>query len=341
LLSGFSSNSACLVKMSTSRLVIFVATLALVATLCLAAVHHHKEREEDGAISPKDKGHSNAGGEHDPHFDHQAILGSHKEADEFDDLAPEEAKKRLRILAGKMDRNSDGVVDKTELHQWIVRSFRMLSREDSDERLKEEDQNEDGFIEWSEHKAAEFDDIDEDNAEGKMDSETLDDLQMLFEDKVLFTAADFNGDSKLNGDEYFAFSHPEDNLDRMRDALLKNTKRQKDENNDGKIDFQEFVGQRGKDHDKEWLQDEKERFDNDLDTNKDGFLDDNEIIHWIVPSDENVAEDEVTHLFASADDDHDGKLTIDEIVKHHEVFVGSEATDYGDHLHRPKIVDEL
>ena len=32
-----------------------------------------------------------------------------------------------------MDRNSDGVVDKTELHQWIVRSFRMLSREDSDE----------------------------------------------------------------------------------------------------------------------------------------------------------------------------------------------------------------
>merc|ERR1711962_878541 len=260
--------SACLVKMSTSRLVIFVATLALVATLSLAAVHHHKEREEDGAISPKDKGHSNAGGEHDPHFDHQAILGSHKEA-------------------------------------------------------------------------AEFDDIDEDNAEGKMDSETLDDLQMLFEDKVLFTAADFNGDSKLNGDEYFAFSHPEDNLDRMRDALLKNTKRQKDENNDGKIDLQEFVGQRGKDHDKEWLQDEKDRFDNDLDTNKDGFLDDNEIIHWIVPSDENVAEDEVTHLFASADDDHDGKLTIDEIVKHHEVFVGSEATDYGDHLHRPKIVDEL
>ena len=41
--------------------------------------------------------------------------------------------KRLRVLAGKMDRNGDGFVDKTELRQWIVRSFRMLSREDSDE----------------------------------------------------------------------------------------------------------------------------------------------------------------------------------------------------------------
>jgi len=325
--------------MSTTKELVCVI-FALLATLSLAAVHH-KEREEDGAISPKDKGHHNADGDHDAHFDHQAILGSHKEADEFDDLSPEEAKKRLRILAGKMDRNSDGYVDKPELHQWIVRSFRMLSREESEERLKEEDQNEDGFIDWSEHKDAEFEGTDEDNLDGKMDSETLDDLQMLFEDKVLFTAADFNGDKKLNGDEYFAFTHPEDNIERMRGALLANTKSQKDENKDGKIDFQEFIGHRGKDHDKEWLTDEKERFDNDLDTNKDGSLDDIEIIHWIVPSEENVAEDEVKHLFASADDDHDEKLAIAEIVKHHEVFVGSEATDYGDHLHRPKIVDEL
>ena len=46
-------------------------------------------------------------------------------------------------------------------------------------------------------------------------------------------------------------------------------------------------------------------------------------------------------LFCSADDDHDEKLTIEEIVSKHDVFVGSEATDYGDHLHRAKIIDEL
>ena len=48
-----------------------------------------------------------------------------------------------------------------------------------------------------------------------------------------------------------------------------------------------------------------------------------------------------TCVFCSADDDHDEKLTIDEIVSKHDVFVGSEATDYGDHLHRAKIIDEL
>ena len=80
----------------------------------------------------QDKGHTK-GGEHDPHWDHEAILGSKKEAEEFDELDPEEAKKRLRVLAVKMDRNGDGVVDKTEMHQWIVRSLRMLSKEESDE----------------------------------------------------------------------------------------------------------------------------------------------------------------------------------------------------------------
>lgn len=315
-----------------------IATLAVMA-LAKAAVHH-KEREEDGAYSPKDKGHTGEDGEHDAHWDHEAILGSHKVAQEFDDLSPQEAKKRLRILAGKMDRNGDGFVDKTELRQWIVRSFRMLSREDSDDRLEDADQDEDNHISWDEHKHAEFEGVDEDSTDTS-DPETLDDLQMLFEDKVLFKAADFNGDNKLNGDEYFAFTHPEDNMGRMRQALLTNTKMEKDKNKDGKIDFQEFIGDRGKDHDKTWLKDEKFRYDTDLDTDHDGSLGDAEIVAWIVPRDEDVAEDEVKHLFASTDDDHDDKLSIDEIVKHHDVFVGSEVTDYGDHLHRPKIVDEL
>ena len=35
---------------------------------------------------------------------------------------------------------------------------------------------------------------------------------------------------------------------------------------------------------------EKERFDNDLDKNKDGFLDDAEIGSWIVPSNDEIAQ---------------------------------------------------
>lgn len=45
-----------------------------------------------------------------------------------------------------------------------------------------------------------------------------------------------------------------------------------------------------------------------------------------------IAEEEVDHLFASSDDDHDNVLTFGEILNHHDTFVGSEVTDYGDHL---------
>ena len=53
-------------------------------------------------------------------------------------------------------------------------------------------------------------------------------------------------------------------------------------------------------------------------------------------------QDEVDHLFAGSDDDLDGTLSLDEILDHHDLFVGSEATDYGEHLHNPdRFIDEL
>jgi len=55
-----------------------------------------------------------------------------------------------------------------------------------------------------------------------------------------------------------------------------------------------------------------------------------------------IADEEVAHLFASSDDDHDGLLSFHEILEHHDVFVGSEATDYGDHLNNiHRFDDEL
>lgn len=55
-----------------------------------------------------------------------------------------------------------------------------------------------------------------------------------------------------------------------------------------------------------------------------------------------VASDEVDHLFAASDSDHDNRLSYDEIVDNHDIFVGSEATDYGDHLQNiDKFRDEL
>jgi len=52
-------------------------------------------------------------------------LGSVKTAEEFDSLPPEEAKRRLKMLLTKMDRNKDGQIERKELHSWILRSFRL------------------------------------------------------------------------------------------------------------------------------------------------------------------------------------------------------------------------
>ena len=60
-----------------------------------------------------------SGEEHDDSFDHEAILGSKKDAEDFDQLPPEEAKKRLAILVEKMDSN------KYVLNLTIYRVFKL------------------------------------------------------------------------------------------------------------------------------------------------------------------------------------------------------------------------
>lgn len=52
------------------------------------------------------------------------FTGSTKEAQEFDNLSPEESKRRLAILIKLMDLNKDEFVDRHELKAWILRSFK-------------------------------------------------------------------------------------------------------------------------------------------------------------------------------------------------------------------------
>jgi len=319
--------------MNTFRVGTQLLLLALLSSLTEQAVHNHNrkekggEREADGAFSPRDHHHGH-GQDHDSQFDHEAILGSKKEAEEFDELDPEEAKRRLGVLLTKMDRDKDGSIDRKELYSWILRSFKALSREDSDERFEDTDEDEDGFVSWNEYKDDEFDfgdEIDEN------DDVVQEELQLMEEDKMLFDAADANNDQRLDKDEFLAFTHPEEDPN-MKPHVIDQVLKEKDLDRNGEISFQEYVGDRGKDKDKEWLIEEKERFDSELDKNGDNSLNKEEIVAWIIPSNEDVANEEVDHLFAGADADMDDVLKFEEILKNHELFVGSEATDYGDHL---------
>lgn len=68
--------------------------------------------------------------------------------------------------------------------------------------------------------------------------------QLLKEDRQLFNAADQNIDGRLDDKEFLAFTHPEENPD-MLPVILQQTLEEKDTNNDGVIDFQEYIGDSG------------------------------------------------------------------------------------------------
>jgi len=298
--------------------------------------NHHAERESDGAFSPRH--HSKDGNDHS--FDHEAIIGSKKEAEQFEDLSPEEAKDRLKILLTKMDRDKDSSIDRKELYSWILRSFKALSQEDADERFEDADHDEDGFVTWAEYVEDEYD-WEEHEKPDMSDPHIAEDFKMMAEDKYLFNGADRNGDEKLDKAEYLAFTHPEEDP-LMKPHVIQQILAEKDTDKSGDLTFQEFVGDRSQDKEKEWLVEEKDRFDNELDKNGDNVLNKEEIAAWIIPSNEEIATEEVDHLFAGADEDMNDYLTFEEILKNHELFVGSEATDYGEHLTKlHKFDDEL
>ncbi|KAF0288479.1 Reticulocalbin-2 [Amphibalanus amphitrite] len=311
-----------------------VMSLLLVLSAEAAVSHRHvgqREREEDGAFSPRNKYHLD-GDDHDDQFDHEAILGSHKEAEEFDDLEPEEAKERLGQLLLKMDKDGDKKISRDELKKWILRSFKMLSEEESAERWDEVNEDSDDHITWKEYVAETYgakDDEDDDDVLSAADKAEED--KLMSEDRNLFKAADRNGDGVLQRSEFLSFSHPEEDP-AMIPVVVDHTLEEKDKDKDGFINFQEFVGDQAKDKDQAWLDSEKDKFDNDYDKDRDGRLNRDEILGWVLPSNNEIADDEVDHLFSSADDDMDEQLSFEEVLDHHDVFVGSEATDYGEHL---------
>lgn len=126
-------------------------------------------------------------------------------------------------------------------------------------------------------------DVDGNKIDIDISAEGPEQAQLIDDDRTIFNAADLNKDGELNRDEFVLFISPEEHP-QMLPIILNQTLRDKDKNGDGKINFQEFVGDSARDHDKEWLMAEKERFDGQYDADHDGVLNGNEILSWIVPS---------------------------------------------------------
>ncbi|KAH0626702.1 hypothetical protein JD844_001819 [Phrynosoma platyrhinos] len=116
-----------------------------------------------------------------------------------------------------------------------------------------------------------------------------------------------------------------------------------DKNGDGFVEVDEYLGdmyspEKGE-PEPSWVKTERQQFLDHRDLNKDGKMDREEVGHWILPPDYDHAEVESKHLLVHSDVDKDEKITKQEILDNWNMFVGSQATNYGEDL--TKEHDEL
>uniref|UniRef100_A0A8C3FK62 Reticulocalbin 3 n=1 Tax=Chrysemys picta bellii TaxID=8478 RepID=A0A8C3FK62_CHRPI len=114
-----------------------------------------------------------------------------------------------------------------------------------------------------------------------------------------------------------------------------------DKNGDGYVQVDEYIGDmytpESGEPEPDWVQSERQQFLDFRDLDRDGRLDRAEIGHWILPQDYDHPEVEAKHLLFESDKDK--RLTKQEILDNWNMFVGSQATNYGEDLTRKH--DEL
>ncbi|KAJ8245650.1 hypothetical protein GJAV_G00273000 [Gymnothorax javanicus] len=265
-------------------------------------------------------------------YDHDAFLGQ-EDAKTFDQLTPEESKERLGMIVDKIDADKDGYVTEEELKAWIKKAQKKYIYDNVDRQWKDFDLNADGVIAWEEYKNVTYgtylEDPDPDDG--------FNYKQMMSRDERRFRKADKDGNLIADKEEFTAFLHPEE-YEYMKDIVVSETMEDIDKNGDGLIDLDEYIGDmynhEGDAQEPEWVKTEREQFVEFRDKNRDGKMDKEETMDWILPSDYDHAEAEAKHLVYESDSDKDGRLTKEEIVNKYDLFVGSQATDFGEALVR-------
>ncbi|XP_061133136.1 reticulocalbin-1 [Syngnathus typhle] len=269
-------------------------------------------------------------------YDHEAFLGK-EEAKTFDQLTQEESKDRLGKIVGRIDSDANGLITTDELKAWIKRVQKRYVYENVAKVWADYDLNKDDKISWEEYKQAtygyylanpeEFDDT----------TDQFSFKKMLPRDERRFKTADLNGDQAADKEEFTAFLHPEE-FDHMKEIVVQETLEDIDKNDDGFVDEDEYVADMFANEDggsePDWLKTERDQFSDFRDLNKDGKMDREEIRQWIMPQNYDHAQAEARHLVYESDQDKDQMLTKEEILENWNMFVGSQATNYGEDLTR-------
>jgi len=312
------------------RSVVVVLTLVMIILTRIDA-EHHSDPLSDKDHMKKD------GSEHNAKYDHEAFLGKDTAA-EYDDMSPEKSKEKLGMLVPKMDSDGNGFITEEELKNHISFMQKRYVNNDVERTWKNYnvEKIKDGKLAWKDYREMVYG-----SADGEGQELSPEYQKMIIRDQRRWKVADYDSNDLLDRTEYGCFMHPED-CDHMRDIVVAETVEDIDKDKDGFVSLEEYIGDMyrpddypelaGKEPD--WVASEREMFKDHRDKDKDGRLNKDEMRDWIMPIGFDHADAEAKHLIGIADDDKDGKLSKAEILAHHDTFVGSQATDYGEQLQK-------
>lgn len=273
--------------------------------------------------------------QHNAQYDHDAFLG--EEAKTFDQLPPEESKRRLGLIVDKIDTDNNGKITREELKDWIRFTQKRYISEDVERQWQAQNPTNEETISWENYQKLVYGFLDNMDASEDKEEDGISYRYMLKRDRRRWQTADLNKDDALTKEEFAAFLHPEES-EHMRDLVVLETMEDIDKDKDGKLSLNEYIGDmyKGEENEEEpdWVKSEREQFSTYRDKNGDGFMDEDEVKNWILPQDFDHAEAEARHLIYEADADADEQLTKEEILKKYDLFVGSQATDFGEALAR-------
>ncbi|XP_077994163.1 calumenin-A-like isoform X1 [Glandiceps talaboti] len=269
--------------------------------------------------------------EHNNEYDHEAFLG--QDAAQFDELDPEESKRRLGIIYDKIDTDGDGKVTEDELKAWIKYTQGQYISSHVDETWKRYNLAVGGKLEWEPYLQDTYGVSPEEDIE---EIEGFEYKELIRRDEVRWATADVDDDKSLNNEEFTNFLHPEE-ADHMKGIVVEETLADIDKDKDGFVSLEEYIGDlyQGDDENApDWVKTERDHFSQFRDKNGDGKMDKREVQEWILPQDYDHAEAESKHLIYESDADKDKMLTKEEVLAKYDLFVGSQATDFGEALIR-------
>ncbi|KAI4337989.1 hypothetical protein L6164_016347 [Bauhinia variegata] len=237
---------------------------------------------------------------------------------------------RLMILFPLLDKEpKDGVIDYNELETWIIQQA--MDRLDymTNTELQEKDKNGDRAISFREY----LPQFSEKDIERK--SMGHGEAGWWLE---RFNKADGDGNGLLHFSEFRDFLHPQDSKnEKLLKWLLTDRIRRIDEEIDGKLNFKEFnekVYNMFKTYAEyetagQFVPSAEKKF-SELDANNDEFLSVEElmgILRYLYPGELSYAKYYTSYLMNVADDDRDGRLSLEEMLNHEFAFYSTVHAD--------------